>query len=158
RDAEWAAQGVHVDAGAGVVRELALEQMRNARGELHDLQAALDVAERVGDGLAVLGGQQPGQRVLLASTRRGKRSETRGRRWGFHSPHSRWARTASAVAASVSARFARGTRAWTSPVLGSYTSPKTPDVPGVCFPPMKWVCSRTMEACSHQVRSWDRHG
>ena len=53
-DAERLAHRIHVDAGAGAVGELALQQMRNAAGELGDFEAALDVAVRVGDGLAVL--------------------------------------------------------------------------------------------------------
>lgn len=60
-DAERLAHRVDVDAGAGGVGELALEQVRDAGGELDHLEAALDVALGVGDGLAVLGGQQPGQ-------------------------------------------------------------------------------------------------
>lgn len=60
------AHGVDVDAGAGVVGELPLQQMRDPGGELHHFQAALDVAVCVGDRLAVLGGEQPGQRVPLA--------------------------------------------------------------------------------------------
>ncbi|ATZ28652.1 hypothetical protein SLAV_34405 [Streptomyces lavendulae subsp. lavendulae] len=65
-DAEGAAQGVHVDAGAGVVGELALEEVRDPGGELDDLQAALEIAVGVGDGLAVLGRQQPGQGIPFA--------------------------------------------------------------------------------------------
>ena len=55
------AHGIHVDARAGVLGELALEQMRDADGELDHFEAALDVAARVGDGLAVLAGQQLGE-------------------------------------------------------------------------------------------------
>ncbi|VXB34971.1 hypothetical protein BREVUG8_110286 [Brevundimonas sp. G8] len=34
------------------------------------------------------------------------------------------------------------TRAWTSPVLGSNTSPKRPDAPSKAAPSMKWRMSR----------------
>ncbi len=64
-DAERGAQRVHVDPAAGVVGELALEEVRDSGREFDDLQAALDVAVCVGDGLAVLGRQKPGQGVPL---------------------------------------------------------------------------------------------
>ena len=38
--------------------------MRDAAGELDDLEAAGDLAERVGDDLAVLGGEDRGELVL----------------------------------------------------------------------------------------------
>ena len=53
-DAERLAHRVHVDAGAGGVGELALQQVRRADAELGDLEAALHVALGVGQGLAVL--------------------------------------------------------------------------------------------------------
>ncbi len=61
--AERLAQRVHVDAGAGALGVLALDQVRDADGELDDLDAALDVALGVGDGLAVLDGEQFGELV-----------------------------------------------------------------------------------------------
>ena len=54
--AERLAQRVRVDAGADRLGRLALEQVRGAAGELDDLEAALDLAARVVDRLAVLGG------------------------------------------------------------------------------------------------------
>ena len=45
---------VRVDAGGDVLREAALEQVRDAAGELDDLQAAGDLARGVGGHLAVL--------------------------------------------------------------------------------------------------------
>ena len=39
--------------------------MRNAAGELHHLEPALDVAARVGQGLAVFGGQKLGEAVVF---------------------------------------------------------------------------------------------
>ena len=53
-DAERLAHRIDVDAGAGAVGELALEQMRDAAGKFDDLDAALDVALRIGNGLAML--------------------------------------------------------------------------------------------------------
>ncbi len=61
--AEWLADRVDVDAGAGAFGELPLHQMRYAGGELDDLDAALDVSERIADGLAVLDRQQFGDLV-----------------------------------------------------------------------------------------------
>ena len=46
-----------------LVGELALEQVRGAGGELHHLDAALDVALGIREGLAVFGGQQGGELV-----------------------------------------------------------------------------------------------
>ena len=51
--------------GPGVVGELALHQVRNAAGELHHLEPALDVALGVDKGLAVLGGEQPREIVVF---------------------------------------------------------------------------------------------
>ena len=64
-DAERLAERIKVDAGAGVVAEFALHQMRDAAGEFDHLEAALDVALGVDEGLAVLGGQQPRQVVVF---------------------------------------------------------------------------------------------
>ncbi len=71
----------------------------------------------------------------------------------------RCASAAEVIAAVVAPRSASGTRAWTSPVSGSYTSPWAPEVPRKCLPSTKWVNSRTAEgawgrimaACSRQV-------
>ena len=52
---------IEVDAGAGAFGVFALQQMRNAAGELDHFEAALDVALGVGEGLAVLGRQKPRQ-------------------------------------------------------------------------------------------------
>ena len=62
-DAERLAHRVEVDAGAGALAVFALDQMRDAAGEFDHFEAALDVAFGVGEGLAVLGGEQPRQRV-----------------------------------------------------------------------------------------------
>ena len=57
------AHGIDVDPGSGALGVLALEHVRNAAGELDDLQPTLDVAARVGDDLAVLAGEQRRQLV-----------------------------------------------------------------------------------------------
>ncbi len=51
--------------GPGALGEFALEEVRNAAGEFDHLEAALDVALGVGERLAVLGGEQPGEAVVL---------------------------------------------------------------------------------------------
>ena len=65
-DAQRLAHRVHVDAGAGAVGELALQQVRRADAELDHLEAALHVARGVGQGLAVLAAQRLGQLVHVA--------------------------------------------------------------------------------------------
>ena len=47
--AQRLADRVDVDLGRGVLGEAALEQVRDAAGELDDLLAAADLAERVGE-------------------------------------------------------------------------------------------------------------
>ena len=63
-DAERLPDRVHVDAGRDALGVAALEQVRDAAGELHDLEAAGDLAEGVGVHLAVLAGDDRGQLVL----------------------------------------------------------------------------------------------
>ena len=53
-DAERLADRVHVDAGGGLLGESALQQAGDPAGELHVLEAALHLAHRVGEHLAVL--------------------------------------------------------------------------------------------------------
>ena len=53
--AEGLADGVHVDAGRRLLAELALQQVRDAAGELDVLQAPGHLAQGVGEDLAVLG-------------------------------------------------------------------------------------------------------
>jgi len=55
---------VHIDLGRGVFGEAALQQMRDATGELDDLLTAADLAEGVGEDLAVLGGDDRRQLLL----------------------------------------------------------------------------------------------
>ena len=63
-DAERLAELVHVDAGRRLLGVPALQQVRDAAGELDVLEATSHLAERVGEHLAVLGGEQ--RRDLLA--------------------------------------------------------------------------------------------
>ena len=62
-DAERLAVGPGVDLRADIAAELALQEMRDAAGEIDDLDAARDLAERVGVGLAVLRGDGAGDLV-----------------------------------------------------------------------------------------------
>ena len=59
-------QQVVVDPRPGAFRELSLEQVRDAADELHDIEPALDIAERVRNGLAVFRSQQARKRVAFA--------------------------------------------------------------------------------------------
>ncbi len=63
-DTEGLADRGHVHTGGDLGGQLALELLRDAAGQLDDLQAAGDLAQRVAVHLAVLGGDQRGQ--LLA--------------------------------------------------------------------------------------------
>ena len=63
-DAERLADLVDVDAGRGLLAVAALQQVADAGRELEVLEAARDLAERVGGHLAVLGGQV--RRELMA--------------------------------------------------------------------------------------------
>lgn len=83
---------------------------------------------------------------------KGEVSDNAGTGIDVHSLHSplgvvagRCASAAEVRAAVVSPRSASGTRAWTSPVSGSYTSPWAPEVPRKCLPSTKWVNWRTAE-------------
>src|SRR5262249_5838518 len=59
-DAERLADRVDVDPAGGLLRVLALEQRRNPARVLDHLEAAGDLAERVGGDLPVLEGQEAG--------------------------------------------------------------------------------------------------
>jgi hypothetical protein len=63
--AQRLAQRPVVDAGGDLVGVVALEQLRDAAGELDDVDAAADLALCVGEDLAVFGGDDRGQRVLV---------------------------------------------------------------------------------------------
>ena len=62
---EGLADRVDVDLGRDALGEAALLQVRDAAGELHDLQAAADLAERISQHLAVLRGDDR-RELLLA--------------------------------------------------------------------------------------------
>src|SRR6201984_3466963 len=64
-DAERVAHGEKVNARSGGLGEFTLHQVWNPAGELHDFEAALDVAFGIREGLAVLGGEQAGQVGVL---------------------------------------------------------------------------------------------
>ena len=63
--AERLAHGPTVDAGADLLRELALQQVRDAGGELDHFEAARGFAAGVGEHFAVLGGDEPGEVVEM---------------------------------------------------------------------------------------------
>jgi len=52
-DTQRLAQAEGIDARTDALAEFALEQVRRAAGELHDLEAARDFATRIADRLAV---------------------------------------------------------------------------------------------------------
>ena len=64
-DAERLPDRVDVDAGRSLLGHAALEQVRDPAGELDHLEPARDLAHRVGEHLAVLGREDPGD--LLAA-------------------------------------------------------------------------------------------
>ena len=64
-DAQRLAHGVEVDPRPSAFGVLALEQLRNAAGELNHLDAALDVALGVSQYLAVFGGEELREAVVL---------------------------------------------------------------------------------------------
>ena len=97
RDAQRHALAPVVDAAADAVRMLALEELRDAAGEFDDFQPALYLAQRIGQCLAVLGGEQLGDvgRVLVdqiaelehdagAALRRGRAPVGKGGAGGSH--------------------------------------------------------------------------
>ena len=110
--AEWLADRVHVDLGRGVLGESALEQMWDAAGEFDDLLAAADLAERVGDHLAVLARDDPGQLALARVEQLAKSEQRRDR---LANDVSRQAGNATA-AASITARASSTPPNTTSPV------------------------------------------
>jgi hypothetical protein len=63
--AERLAQRPVVDAGRDLVGEIALEQLRDAARELDDVDAARHFALRIGEHLAVLGGDHVRQLILV---------------------------------------------------------------------------------------------
>jgi hypothetical protein len=65
-DPERLPERVGVDVGGDLLGVLALEQGRDAAGELDDLEAADDLALGVGDDLAVFVGDELGQLVGVA--------------------------------------------------------------------------------------------
>ena len=125
--AERLAYRVHVDLGRGVLGEAALHQVRDAAGELDDLLAAAHLAQRVGEHLAVLGGDDRRQ-LLLA-----RRSAARGTRTGSASA---WPARCPATPGTPPPprprprrrrpREASASWAVTSPVAGLVTSEKRP--------------------------------
>ena len=69
---------------------------------------------------------------------------TRARRCGLVAAQAGCAALAFSTAAATSALEASGTRARSEPSIGWNTSPKRPEVPLTCLPPMKCVSSAVM--------------
>ncbi len=65
-DAERLTHRIDVDAWPGAFGIFTFHHLRNAERELHDLDAAQNIALRVGNGLAVFAGKQFGQGVIVA--------------------------------------------------------------------------------------------
>ena len=59
------AHGIHVNAGACGIGEFALHQMGHATGKFGNFNAALQIAQRIGNRLAVFHGNQGGQFFLV---------------------------------------------------------------------------------------------
>ena len=125
--------------GPALVGELALQQMRDAAGELDDLEAALDIALGVRDRLAVLGGEQPRQRLHLAIDELQKLHHHAGAALRIGRGPCRL-RGGGIVDRRLAPPpdDASATRACTSPVLGSKTSAMRFDAPFTTLPPTKW--------------------
>ena len=121
-DAERLADLVDVDAGRDLLAEAALEQVRDAGGELEVLEAAGDLAERVGRDLAVLGGEVA-PRCPRGAGRRGSGSGT----------GSRSASRATSPATPGTRLGRRGTAASTSSTEAKSTSRRARRSPG-CRP------------------------
>ena len=117
--AERLADRVGVHPGGHVLREPALEQVRDAAGELDHLEPAGHLAGRVGGDLAVLGADQLGQLagVLLSSSRNANRTSARLASDAPRQPGN--ALAAAATASPTTAAEAKSTVPVTWPVAGS---------------------------------------
>ena len=105
--------------GGDVLREPALEQVRDPAGELDHLEPAGDLARRVGGHLAVLGADQRGQLGLpRRGAARGTRTSRSARLVSDVSRQPGQAPAAAATAASTSAAEAKSTVPVTCPVAG----------------------------------------
>ena len=123
-DAERLAHRVRVDAAGDLRRGLALEQVAEPAGELDHLEAAVHLAARVGEHLAVLARDQRGELVAVGVDELAEREQHLRCAWrATPRPTRRPAFAAAWTARSTSAAVANGTRATTSPVAGSLTSP-----------------------------------
>ena len=134
------ADRVAVDVRRDVLGELALEQLREAAGEVHDLEAAVHLAQRVGRHLAVLAGEEVGDLALVALDEFAEREHRCARAPPATTGPSRPAASAAAsTAASTTPASAMATCAATRPVAGSNTSPQRPARPSHGLPPIQCV-------------------
>ena len=137
-DAERLAVARRVDAGRDLLGRLALHQVRDAAGELDDLQAALHLAARVVEGLAVLAGDDAGEVVAPRGQQLAVGEEDGGAlRERGGAPVRRTRRARRATARSTSAADASATRRATWPVAGSWTSAKR-SAASSGAPPIQW--------------------
>ena len=116
--AERLADGVAVDVGRDVLRELALEEVRQPAGELDDFDPAIDLAKRVGEDLAVLARQDLGEVALAALDELAEGEEDARPAGERRAAPVRAASVAAATAASTTAASANATRAVGSPRAG----------------------------------------
>ena len=135
-DADRLAQRPAVDAAAHVVAEFALQQLRDAAGELDDLEAARDFAARIREHLAVLARDEGRELVgVLLDERRGS-GTARAR---AAAPASRTIRRARAradwIAARVSSAEASATSMAATPSAGLKTGADRPERPATRRPP-----------------------
>ena len=118
--AERLAHRVHVDAGAGAVGVLALEQVRGRRRRTRRPRGRAGCRpSRRGSSCRARRTAARRVRPCRLSTRSRNLSSTRARFCGFHVAHSRWASAAAAAASVPRPASASDTRRCTSPVLGS---------------------------------------
>ncbi len=135
--AERLAQRPAIHAGADRLGELALQEMRDAAGELDHLEPAHQRAARVRQHLAVLGGDHRGQLVgvlldqlLELEHDAGTAQRRRGGPAGEGLARGRDRRVDLGA-------VAKATRFATSPVAGLNTSPVRPPAPATVLPAMK---------------------
>ena len=127
--AQRLADRVHVDLGRGVLGEPALEQMRDTAGEFDDLLAAADLAERVGDHLAVLAGDDLGQLALALVEQLAEANRIAVRLASEVSRQAGNAAAAASITARASSTLASATWPVTSPVAGFVTGAVAPLLP-----------------------------
>ena len=134
-----------VDAGRDLVGVLALEQVRDAAGELHHLEAALHLARCVRKHLAVLVGDEAGQLEIVRLTSSRNAKSTLARLLSDACDQLANASLACCTASSTSSVDASATSACCSPIAGFHTGERRSPVPPVSLPPIQ--CSMVLIVC-----------